>query len=169
MSFGAALFAMSAVQAVSQIGQGYAQKAESNYNATLYEGKAQQIGVQQDIENAQYERLKGQTMSKSMANIAKAGIMPTGSAMAVMLDTQTQINIDQAIGKYNLEQQKQYTLAEADAYRRQGKQAVYTGYSNAFSTMLSGASNYATYKGFGSNNKTSFDLNSGATKAGSGK
>ena len=121
------------------------------------------IDLQKDIESGQYERLKGQTMSKSMANIAKAGIMPSGSAMAVMLDAQTQISIDQAIGKFNFEQQKQYTLAEAEAIRRSGKQAVYSGYSNAFSTMLSGVSNYAMYKGAGA--KTSFDTNAGAKRA----
>jgi len=161
MAFSGLLLAMSAVQAVSQIGQGYAQKAESEYNATLVEGKANLIDVQKDIEYGQYQRLKGQQMSTSMANIAKAGIMPQGSAMAVILNAQTQINIDQAIGQFNLEQQKRYTLAEAEALKRKGKQQAYSGYSSAFSTMLSGASDYAMY-----NKKTSFDLSAGAKRAG---
>lgn len=158
MSFGATLFAMAATQAVVQISAGKAQQAEANYNATLLEGKAGLIDIEKGIEYGQYERLKARTTSTSLANIAKAGIMPQGSAMAVMLDTQKQINIDQAIGQFNLEQQKRYTIAEADQVRRAGKQAVYTGYSNAFSTLLSGASNYAMYKGF--------NLSAGATKAG---
>lgn len=161
MGFGAALFTLSAMQAVSQIGQGYAQKEEAKYNATLLEGKAGLIDVQKGIENAQYERLKGQTMSKSIASVAKSGIMPTGSAAAVMLDTQTQLNIDQAIGQFNLEQQKRYTLNEAETVKRQGRQAVYSGYSNAFSSILSGTANLAMY-----NKKTSFDLSSGAKKGG---
>jgi hypothetical protein len=155
MSFGATLFAMAAVQGISQITQGYAQKEEAKFNASLAEGKANLIGAQQEIDAGQYQRLKGQYMSTSMANIAKAGIMPTGSAMAVMLNTQTQINIDQAISKFNLEQQKQYTLSEANALRRQGRQSVSSGYSNAFSTVLSGASDFAKYK--------RFNLNAGAT------
>ena len=161
MGFGGVMLAMAGVQAVSQIGQGYAQKAEANYNATLLEGKANLIEEQKQIESGQYERLKGRTMSTSIANIAKAGIMPTGSAAAVMLDAQTQMNIDQAIGQFNLEQQKQYTVAEANQVRRSGKASVYSGYSNAFSTMLSGASNYALY-----NKKTSFDLSGGAKTGG---
>lgn len=159
MGFGGALFAMSAVQAVTQIGQGYAQKAEANYNATISEGQAKLIDVQKDIEFGQYQRLKGQAAGKSLVNIAAAGIEPTGSAMAVMLDAQTQINIDQAIGQFNLEQNKQYKIAEADSIRRQGKQAVYTGYSNAFSTILKGGADYATYRG-------GLDLSAGAKKAG---
>jgi len=149
MSFGGLMFAMTAVQAVSQIGQGYAQQAEANYNATLLEGKANLIDFQKGIEHGQYQRLKGQTAATSYANMAGGGIMPSGSAMAVLIDAQTQIGIDQAIGQFNLEQEKTYTKAEADASRRQGKYAVRGGYSNAFSSLLSGASQYAAYKGYG--------------------
>lgn len=147
MSFGGVMLAMSAVQAVSQIGQGYAQQAENKLNATLLEGKAGMIDVQKGIENTQYERLKGQTQATSMNRLAGSGLMPSGSPMAVMIDTQTQIGIDQAIGQFNLENEKRYTKAEADAQRRAGKRAVSAGYTNAFSTMLQGASNYMMYSG----------------------
>lgn len=160
MSFGGLMFATAALQAVSQIGQGYAQKEEAKLNATIIEGKAGLIDVKKGIENVQYERMKAQVSGKSMANIAKAGIMPGGSPMAVMLDAQTQIGIDQAIGQFNLEQEKRYTLSQAEQARRQGRQAVYSGYSNAFSTMLSGVSNFAMYKGF--------NLSGGANRAGKG-
>lgn len=153
MGFGGVMLAMSAVQGISQIGQGYAQNAEAKYNATIKEGQANMIGLQSDIEQGQYQRMKGQYLSKSTAQIGAAGIMPEGSAAAVMLDAQTQIGIDQAIAKFNKTQAENYTMQEADAYRRQGKQAVYSGYSNAFSTMLQGGANYAMYNGFG--NKTS--------------
>jgi len=146
MSFGGALFAMTAVQAVGQISQGYAQKAESNYNATLYEGKANLIDVQKEIESGQYDRLKGQYMSKSVAGVAGSGIGLQGSALAVMLDAQTQINIDQAISNFNLDQEKNYATAQAATERRAGKAAVRSGYTNAFSSLMSGASNYALYK-----------------------
>lgn len=149
MSFGGVLLAMSAVKAITEIGQGKAQQAEANYNATLLEGKANMIGAQAEIDYGQYNRKKGKALSTSMATIAGAGIAPGGSAMAVMLDAQTQINIDQAIGQFNYEQEKQYTLNEASQARRKGNQAVSSGYSNAFSTMLQGASNYAMYKGGG--------------------
>lgn len=134
--FTTTMLALSAVQAVSQVSQGYAQKAEANANAALLRGKAGLIDIQKDIENGQYQRLKWQTLSSSMASVAGAGLMASGSAMAVMIDTQTQIGIDQAIGQFNFEQQKQYTLAEAEAMKRQGKAAVSAGWTNAFSTAL---------------------------------
>ena len=145
MGFSGVLLAMNAVQAISQIGKGYVQQAEDNYNATILQGKADLIDVEKDIEYGKYQRLKGKTASTSYANIAKAGIMPTGSSMASMLNTQTQIEIDQAIGQFNYNQQKNYTLAEADQIRRQGKRNVRMGYTNAFSTMLRGGYDYYQY------------------------
>ena len=147
MEFGAALLALSAVQSINQIGQGYAQKAEANLNATIIEGKAGLIDVQKDIESRQYDIRKGQVLSESMARTGAAGIKPTGSALTVMLNTQKQMSLDQAIGQFNYEQEKRFTLAEADAMRRSGKAAVSAGWSNAFTTMLTGAAQYGMYKG----------------------
>jgi len=152
MSFGGVMLAMSAVQAISQISQGYAKKAEANYNATIYENQANTIQAQSEIEYGQYNRVKGHTLAKSVAAIGASGIGLGGSAMAVMLNAQTQIGIDQAIGQFNYQQEKNLALNKASAVRREGSTAVATGYTNAFSTILSGASNYAMYKGFGNKN-----------------
>jgi hypothetical protein len=140
-----ALLALSAVKAISSVSEGYAQKKENEYNAGLLGYKAASIDVQKNIEYGQYERLKGTTWGTSMANVAKMGISPHGSALAVMLSAQKQIMIDQTIGQFNLEQEKRYTLAEADAQRRAGKRAVKKGYANAFSEILSGTYSFGTY------------------------
>ena len=154
MGFGGAMFAVSAASAVSQISQGYAQKAESDYNATLLEGKANIINEKASIEQGQLTREGGQYMSKSVATAAKQGIGLSGSALAVMLNTQTQVNIDKTISQFNYDQERNYTLAEADAQRRAGKSAVRSGYAGAFSELLKGASTYAMYK---FSPKTTFD------------
>lgn len=147
MGFSAVLLALTAVQAISQVSEGYALRDESELNATIIEGKAGLIDIQKGIEYGQYQRAKGLSLSEGMARTGGAGIKPTGSAMAVMLDTQRQMSLDQAVGQFNFEQEKRYTRAEAGAVRRGGARAVRAGYSNAFSTMLSGASKYAMYKG----------------------
>lgn len=168
MGFAGALFAVSAAQAVTQIGQGYAQNAEAKanasmiedtgrYNASVLEGKANLIDIQSDIEQGQYTRLKGQYASKSIANIAKQGIMLQGSAMAVMVNAQTQIGIDQAIAKFNSTNDKNYTIAaaneatrsaglQADALRRSGRSSVRSGYTGALSSLMQGGVNYLAYK-----------------------
>jgi hypothetical protein len=154
-----AILAYTAFQGVSQISQGYAQRAEANLNASLLQGKANLIDVQKDIEFGQYQRMKGKVASKTMTAIASAGIQPTGSAMAYLINTQAQIGIDQAIGQFNLEREKNYTLAQAAAEKRSGKRAVAAGYTNAFSTALQGAYTYSAYK-------SKLNLNAGADKAG---
>lgn len=155
MGFSGALFAVTAATAVSQISQGYAQKSEAKYNATLLEGKANLIDVQAGIEEGQITRQAGQTMSSSVATVAKQGTGLSGSALAVMLNTQRQFEIDKTISKFNYAQEKNYTLSQADAQRRAGKAAVRGGYTSAFSSLLQGASNYGMYKYPSA--KTSFD------------
>jgi len=142
MSLGGAMLALSAVQSISQIGQGSAIKAEANANATLIEGKAGLIDIQKGIEKDQYTRQKGQVASQSVASTAGAGLMLSGSKLAIMLDTQKQLELDQAIGQFNFDQQKRFTLAEADSVRRTGAMAKKQANANAFSTALKGAYQY---------------------------
>jgi hypothetical protein len=159
MGFGGALLAMSAVQGIASIGQGYAKSAEDKYNANLAGLQAQALGVQGDITQGQYTRKSGQMLSTQTATVAAAGLEPTGSYAAAMLDAQTQIHTDMAIAKYNTQMGINYKEAEAKQKRIQATQDVYSGYSNAFSEMLSGAAKYGQYS------KSSFDLNSGASQA----
>lgn len=93
-------------------------------------------------------------MGKTTANIAKSGITMSGSPMAVMLDTYTQMEIDKRVNQSNLDMQKYNvgiekarTLSQAEAYRRQGKTAVFAGYTNAFTSALSAGVNYGIYTG----------------------
>lgn len=146
MSFGGALLALTAVEGISQIGQGYAERAEANFNSSLLNGKAGMIDVQKDIEAGQYARMEGNAIAKSTANMAKMGVGMSGSPLAAMVDTVAQIKIDRAIGQFNYEQEKNYTKAEADAMRRKGKLAVQSGWTNGFTTALKGYSNYQMYK-----------------------
>lgn len=158
MGFGGAIFAVTAATAVSQISQGYAQKAESNYNASILEGQGKLIDVQSDIQNGQITRQAGQTLSTSIADVAKQGTGLSGSAMAVMLNTQKQYEIDKAISKLNFSMDKNYVNAQADAQRRAGSAAVRSGYTSAFSSLLQGASSYAMYK-IPKGGTTTFDAN----------
>lgn len=157
MGISGAMFAMSAATAVSQISQGYAQKSEADYNASIIENEAKLIKVQSEIEQGQYQRLKGEYLSKSTSVAAAQGITLQGSTVAAMIGTRRQIEIDQAIAKFNATMNVNYKKSEADAYRRQGKAAVRSGYMNAFSSLLQGASSYAQQKK--APQKSTFDYN----------
>lgn len=158
MGFSAALLTISAAQGISAIGQGYAQSAQAKYNASLATNQAGLLKVQGDITQGQYTRQAGETLSKSTAIAGAAGIEPTGSAAAVMLDAQTQIHTDAAIAAFNNTMGINNANDKATMLKQQAQQDVYSGYSSAFSDVLSGATQAALY------NKKSFNLDSGAKK-----
>lgn len=157
----AALLTLAAVQVGTSIASGKAQKKEADYNASLLEQSAGQFDIQsafidkqKGLELYQINRQISQVIGKTTANIAKSGITMSGSPMAVMLDTYTQMEIDKRVSqsnydleKYNVGIEKSRTLSQAGAYRRQGKTAVFAGYTNAFTSALTAGVNYGIYSG----------------------
>jgi hypothetical protein len=147
-----ALVALTAASAVGQIMQGQAANQEARYNANLIEQRAQQkaqlLDKQAGIERYQYARARRELESKSYARMAKSGLMPSGSPMEVLVDSMTQLNIDEAIGQYNISVEKQFALADAketaSTYRRKGKQAVTNSYFGALTTVGKGAYLYGS-------------------------
>lgn len=164
----AAIVGLGMMQIGTSIASGYAQNKEAKYNAGLLEQSASQYDVQtalieknKQLDAYQANRQIGQVIGASRARTAKAGLTLSGSPMAVMLDTYTQMEIDKRIGqssydlqKYNTQIEKSRILSAAEAYRRSGKSAVIAGYTNAFTQALQTGVNYGIYSGgFGSPTK----------------
>jgi hypothetical protein len=139
--------ALNVIQGLQSISGGQAANSEAKYNAVLMERQAQNIEVQKSIESNQYDRAKGQLVGKAVAHTAKSGFQLSGSPLAMMIDSLTQLQMDKAVGQYNLNVQKQTALLTADQYRRGGKTAEMAGYSNAFATTLKGGYDYSTRYG----------------------
>jgi hypothetical protein len=137
-----AMVALAGFTAYNQIAKGKQQNEDAKYNATIKEGQAKMIGLESEIEQGQYDRQRAKYMSSATAQVAGSGLMLSGSSAAVILDTQTQIQIDQSIARFNKVQEKNYVMQEAGAFRREGKSARTAGYTNAFTTMLSAGANY---------------------------
>lgn len=140
----AALVTMAVITAGSKIAGGMASKKEAERNARMFEEQAGiqagMIDEQKRIEGAQYDRARGRMRGKATARTAKAGLLLSGSPLAVMIDTETQMLMDRAIGRYNLDVQKVNVLNQSQAtafqYRQQGKAAERSGFTNAFTTLL---------------------------------
>lgn len=145
MGVPAVMMAMAATQAVTSISQGYAQGAEDKYNATIAGLQGQAAAVQGDITQGQLTRKGGMLASSQTAMAGAAGVIPTGSLAAVMLDTQTQINTDMAIAKYNTTMAENYASNQAAMFKRKAVADVTQGYESAFSDMLRGAGNAYMY------------------------
>jgi hypothetical protein len=172
----AALIGLGAMQVGTSIASGYAQSREAKYNAALLEQSAGVFDIQsglvekqKQLEAYQANRLIGQVMGTTRARTAGAGITMSGSPMAIMLDTYKQMEIDKRIGqsnldlqKYNIAIEKSRTLSQAQAYRRQGRTALFAGYTNVFTSALQTGVNYGLYTG-------SFDTNSYANISGMGR
>jgi len=126
-----------AAYAATQVIKGYSQNKAYESQAGIYEQQAGQISAAQGLEGAQYDRKKGQLAGKLTARVAKSGLAMSGSPVAVLVDSLTQIEMDKQTGQYNLEVEKRYALSGAALTRLKGKQAITSGWGDAFQTMLS--------------------------------
>lgn len=140
------MLALSALQGISAIGKGYAQSAETKYNASLYGLQAQSLQVQGDITQGQFVRKGGELAASQTAGAAAKGLMPTGSYAAAMLDTQTQVETDMAIARYNTQMGINQANQKQKMLKQQAAQEVSSGYSTGFSDMLKGFEQYGMYK-----------------------
>ena len=146
MGFSGAMLALSAVKGIASIGSSYAQAGEDKYNASLFDQQAKLLQVQGDITQGQYRTQAGQLLSDQTAMVAAKGLDPGGSSAAVMLNSQTQIETDMAIARFNTEMGVNRAGSEATNLRDKAKQSIYSGYSSAFTDLLSGAAQYGQYK-----------------------
>lgn len=135
-------------QASATMAQGRAQSTEALYNAKVKEQQAGVITEAQRIEASQYDRQMGRVAGTTRANVGRAGFTMSGSPMAVLLDTQTQMEMDKAIGQYNLETQKQFAYSEAANYRDRARTSRDIAYKSAFSQVLMTGTDYAMKAGW---------------------
>jgi hypothetical protein len=135
-------------KASTQYAQGKLERAEAEYNAKLYDQKAQVIEVQKDIEFRQYEKLKRSYRGEVIASTAASGLAFTGSPISVLSSSLANIEMDKQIGQYNLEVEKRFTQSQAEGIRIGGRIKQKTASMNAFSTMLSGGFDYGMSQGW---------------------
>jgi len=147
-----AVAGLGVMAAISQVQQGKAQAASAKrmgeYNAQVYEQQAEMIAQKQKLEAHQMDRKISQMNAAVTARTAGKGFNMSGSPLAVLVDNETQGQLDKSIGQYNLEIQRRYAMSEATNSRfvgsEQSRLAKMTGYSNAFSTMLNTAGTVAS-------------------------
>lgn len=144
------MLALSAVKGISSVAGGFAQAGEDKYNASLATNQAQLIALQGNIEQGQYARKGARLLAGQRAQTAANGLEPTGSSAAVMLDTQTQVQTDMAIARFNNTMGQNQANSRATALKQKAQQDVASGFSSGFSDLLTGATDYYLY-----NNKTS--------------
>ena len=153
----ALLLAGGAFSAASSIvGAGQQAKAiqkQAEYNAQVYGQQAEMISQKKKIQDVQFLRQSAQVRGAIVSRTAGKGLLLGGSPAAILADTESQMLFDKAIEDYNLDVERNYALSGAEYYRQSGKiqsrLARFSGYSNAFSTILNTGSNVAFLQGWG--------------------
>jgi|GEM_PF-2387701 len=148
---GALLIAGGAFSATTQI-MGANQQAKSiqkqaEYNAQVYEQQATMVMEKKKIQDYQFHRQAAAVRGSIIAKTAGKGLMLSGSPLAILIDNETQMQFDKAIGDYNLDIERNQAMSSATSIRETGateaRAAKAAGYSNAFSTILNTGSTMA--------------------------
>lgn len=113
---------------------------QGEYNAQIYEQQASMIQEKKKIQDYQFNRQAAFARGSIISKTAGKGLLLSGSPLAILVDNETQMQFDKAIGDYNLDVEANYARSGA-AYQRetafqQSRLAKTTGYTNAFSTIL---------------------------------
>lgn len=145
-----ALIAAGAFSAASSVMAGNANakniQKQAEYNAQIYDQQGQMILEKKKIQDYQFHRQAAQARGTIISRTAGKGLLLSGSPLAILADNESQMQFDKAIGDYNLDIEKNYAQSGASYMRETGYQqsrlARYTGYTNAFSTLLNTGANY---------------------------
>lgn len=123
-------------------------KKQADYNASVYQQQADMTSEAKQLADYQNRRNMAKMRGATIAHAAGAGFDFGGSPLAIMVDNETQMNLDSAVQDYNFDVQRNRYQSEAAMTRWTGDQqarlAKTKGYSDAFSTALNtGISAYA--------------------------
>ena len=127
----ALMVGLGAASAVSQITGGMQAKqeaetnaaairAESAYNAGVYEQQAGMIEQQKNLKLTQDQRLMRFAQGKHVAVTSAKGLQLSGSALAILNDSMTQMQMDTAITQYNYDVEKYAVKSQGESVRRKG-------------------------------------------------
>jgi hypothetical protein len=98
------------------------------------------IQEKKKIQDYQFQRDAARARSGIIAQTAGKGFNMGGSPLAILIDNESQMQFDKAIGDYNLDIEANYARSGATYTRETGyaqsRLARFSGYSGAFSTVL---------------------------------
>ena len=141
---GSVLLGAGAFSATTQVvganQQAKAIQKQAEYNAQVYGQQAEMVKEQKNIQDKQFARQLARTRSSIVSKTAGKGFLLSGSALAIIADTESEMLFDKSIMDYNNATQRNYALSGANYYRQQGainsRLTRASGYGNAFSTVL---------------------------------
>jgi len=157
----ALIVASTALKAVGALKEGQAQAAsyksaaQANlYNAAVAEGNARAALEQANAREEGQRRQFGQLQGQALAAAAQSGAGMGGSNADVLAQSAANNELDALTIRYEGQMQSGGMMAQAQqeryqaaANRKNAGRAMKAAYINAASSVLSGASDYKSYKG----------------------
>lgn len=145
-----ALIATAAAAAVSAAGAVYSgeqQKKAADYNASMQEAQAKAVDTQ-TREAIRRQRIQNQSILAAQRTSAlSSGVEESGSSLLALMENSKRLEMNIADIATHGNAAQYAALNKATLSRLQGQTAQTSGYINAGSTLLSGASNaYSIYK-----------------------
>jgi hypothetical protein len=135
---GVAQIASPFISAKGQQQAGADQQQAYNYNAALAESQAEEARVAGEITQQQLTQKALTLRSTQEAMYAKAGVMATGSALDVMLQSASDAEFDKSIERYNTAIDISRAKSQAANQRYYGEVSKQTAKVRAGNTLLSG-------------------------------
>lgn len=118
---------------------------QAEYNAQVYGQQAAMVMEKKKIQDYQFNRQAAQIRGSIVSKTAGKGFRLSGSPLAILIDNETQMQFDKAIGDYNLDIERNFALSGAANTLEQGATSArntrFAGYTNAFSTILNTGTN----------------------------
>ena len=148
---GGAFSATTQVMGANSQAKGIQRQAE--YNAQIYDQQGEMIKEKKKIQDYQFNRQAAQARGSIIAKTAGKGFNLGGSPLAILIDNETEMQFDKAIADYNLDIERNYAKSGAGYMRETGREqsrlARYSGYTNAFSTILNTGTNIGMLNMYG--------------------
>src|SRR3990167_5666277 len=113
---------------------------QAEYNAQIYEQQAAMVLEKKKIQDYQFNRQAAFSRGSIIARTAGKGLMLSGSPLAILIDNETQMQFDKAIGDNNWDIEGNFAMSGATNTRQQAinssRAARYSVFSNALSNCI---------------------------------
>lgn len=124
------------ISAAGQKQQGIQEQGAYNYNAALADIQAKEIAASGEITQEELAERELSLRSTQEAMYAKAGVMLSGSALEVMLQSATDYEFDRSIARYNTAVKISEAQSQAQVQRYYGDLARMEGKAKSGMTLL---------------------------------
>lgn len=130
-------------RARGEIIAGKAEAQALRYNAAIAKQEAKITEEKSKLEIKRLMRRKKDILATQRALFSKSGVLLEGSPLEVIRDTESEIEMDRLVGKYNRDIEKSRFLSEAKIEEREAGIAERIGRRRARRTILTGISEFA--------------------------